>query len=272
MVKFLKKLIEVGCLFAGFAWGQNTGQNVVSLITTPLTTITGTTTYISPIGSNVSLQNIGQTNHTVVINVTAATTTGSNNINIACGMQASIDGSNWASIGVASNYVFSQTQGVPNNYLCNGYGAYPYIRSNVVLTFVGSPSSITFSIGYQGSSIPANSLTDISGVLNDMQFTQVAALTGGAVLTTLISGSVGQSVVVYGIGIYSDATSSDLEFICVAPSGNSIMFRAFELGVQRVQIYPLSFRPYFACPQGGGLSYVLSGTPVTSLGVQFRQE
>lgn len=251
------KYIALFLALVASSFAQSTGSNVVNIIpVVASTTITSSQTFTSA-----SLQNIGQTNHVGILNVTA-----SSGSNIAtCAIEGSVDGTNWQAIGNSVN--FGITAGVIQQFRFYGYGSYPNIRVNVAFLLNSSPS-VTFSINYIGNSIPSNVLVDMSGGAANMRVLWNPGLTGGGVITSLLVPSATQRFNLYAISLFSDATGTNITLQC----GVNTAAYIGNLGVTRTIIWPSSLRPYISCSPGETFSYTLAGTPVVSMSLSYRLE
>lgn len=276
MFKLIRKFIGVACLFAGFASGQNTGQNVVSVAVIPSQVISASTVFLSP-----SVQNIGQTSHTLT--VMAALTSGSTGgETISAVIQGSIDGVNWFGIGpfVNSPLVCGATTfgcqqvGSASVFTLSGFQSYQYLRTNVIIV-VGVGDTVTISGQYQGSSSPSHNLVDTTGYDTSMLFHNIVA--NGSVsgttsaLTPVVSGSNTGSPFVYGLVLnYVGATTNSI-FVGCGGSGvlttSIVSLNNLTGAANNPIIFPSELRPLFGCSQGSQvmIQVVSSGTVASAV-------
>lgn len=253
------KYIALFLALVSSSFAQSTGSNVVNIIPVlASTTITSNQTFTSS-----PLQNIGQTNHVGILNITAAT----GSISATCSIEGSVDGTNYQAIG--NIVVFALNTAANQQFRFYGYGSYPNIRTKVAVSMSSSPS-LTFSISYIGNSIPSNTLVDMSGGASPLTTLLLQSMTGGGVTTTLtIPSQSTQRFNLYGMDIYSDATGTDLVIAC---SGGRFVKQISNLGTTRTFIFPASLRPYATCPPGDSVTYNLLGTPVVVMNLHYRFE
>lgn len=271
----MRRLI-VGLLVCVGAWGQSTGQNVVEIAmnssnSTGFTsaaytqTITTQTTFTSNV-----LQNIGQTSHTVQVQVTTATV----DYAVTGGVQGSLDGSNWFFIGPSIN-----TNSV--NFLANqtevdisGFQSYPYVRTTVTVSPV-SNASLVVRITYVGNSSPSHNLVDMRGTdVNMNNFGFAAAVPGTP--QPLTPGFSGVSVSLYSMSISIPSTVTALTIGCSEDGGVSIgtqvvaIVNAFTTSQEL--IWPSVVRPYITCGSGTRLWMQVTGTGNMSVVGTYRYE
>lgn len=252
------------------AFGQNTGQNVVTSFAINSTTAITNATYTCSTSSctpGIPIQNIGQTNHILIISVTASNT---NMAIFSCQLQGSQDGTNWYGIGIATSNL--QPSGVSQSK-CSGYGSSPYVRSVITTTGV-TGNSVTFSALYIGNSIPSNVLVDMSGLNSQMKNSHISGLVGSNVSTQLIAGIAGASISIYGMQVQSDATGTTMLFSCSTNSGSgNLWVYGLDLVPTTGTIkYPPNLRPLMTCLPGDSINYQLVGTPVANISFQYRAE
>lgn len=246
---------------AGSLVAQNTGQNVVNQTVVASNSRTADFTLTSS-----AVQNIGQSNHTMVINITA-NTLDDNAVTASCSIQGSINGTTWQDIGNVTTFPITGLSSLIGQIKCYGYGSYPYIRTSMSMTRINT-GSITFSGTYLGTSIPVNSLIDYGANISPLLYGTNTPLVKSGVLTTLFTAPVYQSINVYGMSISSDATGTVLVFAC---SGTTVL-QLDSIGTQRFINFPAGLRPFISCPLGRTLTYTLTGTPTVTLNVAYRLE
>lgn len=253
------KNIFILIAIAGSLVAQNTGQNVVTQVVLASAARSVDATFNSS-----TVQNIGQTNHTIVMNVTANTLV-ANAVTLSCVIQASLDGTNWQSIGNTTTFlvdIFTLGQ-----LRCYGYGSYPYIRTQILLQRTNG-GALTFSASYIGTSVPVNNLIDYGSNISPLVNTS-GALVKSAVRTSLLSAGATQSVNIYGMSLSSDATGTVLVFDCTA---GQAAFQLDAIGTARFMNFPVGLRPLISCGLGQTFSYTLTGTPNVTLNVAYRVE
>ncbi len=265
-------LIVIGC------FGQSTGANVVaSFAVSSRTLLAGAfasyTCSTVTCAAGTVIQNIGQTNHQVTVNATTGAYDGTGRI--TCNMEGSVNGTNWFNIGIPANPLIWGATAI--QVKCNGFGSYPYLRVSVSVQAL-TAVAVTFSALYEGNSIPSNTLVDLSGAMTNMRNRAIGPLVTGGVPTTLItSSSSSNAQSLYSLLVVSDATGSNLVFGCwqngvptdadqfVVPLLNTVP----TLGPLK---YPLGMRPLITCKPGNEIYYQLTGTPVVTVYLHFRNE
>ncbi len=265
-------LIAIGC------FGQSTGSNVVASFSITSRTLAagGLANYLCSTvtcTAGTVIQNIGQTNHQVTISATTGVYDGTGRI--SCTMEASTNGTHWFNIGIPANPLIWTSSVASLQVKCNGFGSYPYLRTNVTVQAL-TATSITFSALYEGNSIPSNTLIDLSGSMTNMRNRANGPLVTGAVKTVIVTGTGTNSLSLYSIAVKSDNTGTLLEIGCSlsgTPDSEPFIIAGLELvpttGLIR---YPLGIRPLLTCKPGWDMYYSLTGTPVASIYYHFRNE
>ena len=264
MFMFLKKLIGVGCLFAGFLHGQGTGANVVNV-----TTINNVS---FPVGANVvntpALQNIGQTSHLVKVIFSALT----GSVGYKGVMQGSADCANYVNIGptiIPSGGVTSSN----NIFTLVGYGSFPCVRIGQTIT-VNSGATATVYENYSGTSTPVFITADQYGAINGLlSFVSGSSLVYGT-KTILIGTATGVSLTFYGIEVSMPSTFTELQLFCSSDGGTteSPIIMDITNSVAGQVIWPLQLRPYGICPVNTPLYYLATGSGVGAINIQYRYE
>lgn len=253
-----------------YAFGQNTGPNVVNTVIASGVNLTaGTTTYITA-----NLQNYGQTSHILTANF-SNTILANTGISLArFFIQASIDGTNWFLIG-ANQANLNPPTGL-SNYVFSGYGAYPYLRANVQI-ILDTGSSTTVSINYSGVSAPSSNLIDIRGPLQGILTVGGTYANGAGQIAEAPPFSTTQQVSVYGLQLDIPTTASALTMGCTKADGTTIdttnkLINLANFTVAKEVILPMSIRPYVVCIPGGSVFLTVAGTGNTGFNINFRSE
>jgi hypothetical protein len=281
MMKWIRKVIGVACLFVGFAsggFGQNTGQNVVTVPVVVNQTISATTTFTTPSVSGQSLQNIGQSSHTLVTQVTGVTGSGGATWNVYLEIDGSPDGVNWINISVPTQTVnYTLLTGRVSNNQCSGFQTYPYVRTVVTVTIAGTGSVIVNGT-YIGNSTPSHNLIDSLAGDGGLMTISVGNLSSGGTSVTpgvtipatlhftvyayslIVNQSSGSTVGTVQIGC-GNATITDNQFVTYTDDGKAKMVLAM----------PAGLRAYVQCNQGEGIWFIGSGN-TASLSLTYRLE
>lgn len=257
------KPLLLSVVFAIGCYAQTTGANVITL---PLATNTASTSTVN--ATSTTLQNIGQSYHSLVINISNIVG-GALLIQLTANIQASQDGTNWFNIGTGVT-VSLINDGIP--VIVTASGSYPWIRVKYTITKT-SATSFVYSVTYIGNSTGGGTLVDyLQTRSNTMAFT--STLASPALLANLINHTTGY-IVVYGLAVYSDATGTTFDLACVNTAQPSIItpvVHISNLGFIRQSVWPVTLRAYFSCPAGSDLRYSSPGTSVLDLNLTYREE
>lgn len=267
-------MIAISC------FGQSTGANVVSTVVIPTGTVTTANTPLvcstsSCVGAPLPIQNIGQTNHSVLVTVTAIHFTASR-ISYTCVMQGSTDNVNWRNAGTpVVVFLTPLTTPVPFpiSNACYGYGSFPYLRTLITPNIVTTGNSITWGVTYQGNSVPSNSINDSFG--SQMGLTNLTGqLDNTGEIAVLVSPPSIGGAVLYGLMLWSDNTGTFISFGCNTSGASmpAVSFLVRNLGVTQTQIFGPSSRPLLTCPYGEGIFYQEDGTAVIYFTAIYRIE
>lgn len=265
----------IGLLVSAACWGQSTGQNVVTVLfnstncsgftsTSTSQTITNNTTFTSS-----AVQNIGQSSHTVIANVTGVTLPYQTVITL----NGSSDGTNWIAIGNTRNTSIASTTATSQGF---GYQAYPYVRA-VVAVSLGSNTSATVSIAYVGTSTPSKNLIEQVNNNNGSSALQTAsnsyAVGGSNLLLGSLGGSSTSPIVVYGAILTIPSTLTTLAIGCgssrIAPA---IITIGQSMG-DTVMVLPLGLRAWAQCTlPTDDLRMLTTGTGTIGITWVYRYE
>jgi hypothetical protein len=276
----MKKIILGLLIVVANGFGQTTGANTVItqvLNSTNLTSSSGPrficSTSSCPSGQ--TIQNISQTNHAVVLSITASSVASASST-IGLSISGSTDNVTFNAIGIQTFTLLNLIGATKNAQLkIFGYGTYPYLSITVNTNLQGS-DTVTAGVIYVGNSVPINSLVDLNGTQNNMSSFVVNSLVGGATPTLINFPAVNASLLnpfinIYGLKVFSDSTGTVLTFSC-SSTGSPIIDQFSSLGTNTFQIEQVSLRPHFSCPNIGGIFYTLTGTPVASMVLTYRIE
>lgn len=251
MFKLIRKFVGIACLFAGFASGQNTGQNVVTVIAIPqqnLVSVTGRQFTIGP------LQNIGQSSHIAKVVVTG---NGGSTWSLTSTIQGSNDGITYFNIG--SYAVGGGGSGAGGIVTVTGTQSFPYLEFSLNITTTGT---VGINAVYTGNSSPAIVQADLTDVIVNLLNTTSAG--SGATSTALTTTAIptGAIVVVYGLDLYISADVASLLVRCHTLTSQHLI--NIPVGTVPASIshfhYEVELRPYGSCPANDYPELVTTGT------------
>ena len=253
----LSLLIAVGC------YAQTSGANVINQ-----SAISRSGAVSLPVTlTSSALQNIGQTNHVLVLLVSVAT---GGTFSGTLSVQGSVNGTLWFDIGQPQQPLdLTQTQ-LP--YRAYGFGSYPFVRARLAIT--GTGTSLSLNVTYLGYSVPVNTLVDYYSTLNPLLNVSNGTLVTGAVLTGLVNHTdATHQIALYSLSVFSDAAGTTLNIGCgTVGIGTVDVLILSNLGTTRTFLIGPSVRPIVTCGPGQDITYTLAGTPVVTANVQYRYE
>lgn len=243
----------VGCLF-----GQNSGQNVVTVRTIASQTIVANSSFVSA-----AIQNIGQSSHIFKVIISAQTVSW----NATASIQGSIDGTTYFNIGPVN--VASSIVSAPFTLTCTGTQSFPYIRTNVSIT-LNAPGSVTLIGTYTGNSSPAIVQADlnntIGGMINTSNTLTLPALNVGFQITPVTAT---QQDVIYGFDLIVPSTATSFSLHC--DNATVLWEGALPLAWGHLE-QPLGIRSFGACPFGSLVQIDMAGTGTANYTAVHRYE
>jgi hypothetical protein len=262
MKTFLALILMIGSLY-----GQTTGGNVVNVPVVTYQVISATTTFNSP-----SLQNIGQTNHQLIVFLNYSSLSGSAG-NISYVIQASIDGNLWFNISSYGNATLTVANaGVSTFYNTVGYLSYPYLRTSITVTFGSGFSGATIYANYQGNSAPASTVSDGFALNESMQTYGATITTDGSYHNAVSSLSTAYSFVIYGASLNLASTVTSFILTCRSTANDVVIWTLPTVAEEVHTNLVLGLRPYAKCPPGDNISYSAGGSGNNGLNIYYRLE
>jgi hypothetical protein len=265
----MRKVLATIALFCSGCFGQapplNPNQQIFASVSTT--------------GPSAVVQNNGAAEHTFLYNFVNAPAQ-----NCAAAIaggawsvfqfQGSGDGNTWFPLTSMYTSAVSGNAAAATSGLFTAYGAYPYVRVNVLI--FGNSTACRLNGWYSGSLFPA-SPNDVNFQSTGLASGTTTASSSGDNLLLTTNPSNGQtfslSEVLYGLAIYNGAAANTVNLYCKTASGGAINATLLTLtAFTGAYILPASIRGYFSCPVQNQIYVNLGNSTAVNVYALYRFE